>query len=67
MIKRQNCDRALHGSRQLQEILGGNAVADEYHIGRIAHNLHVVATYEGTSDVHSLILGRAITGIQGFY
>lgn len=67
MIKRQNCDRALFGARQLQEILGGNAVADEYHIGRIAHNLHVVATYEGTSDVHSLILGRAITGIQGFY
>lgn len=67
MIKRQNCERALAGSRQLQEILGGNAVADEYHIGRISHNLHVVATYEGTSDVHSLILGRAITGIQGFY
>ncbi|ORY85067.1 glutaryl-CoA dehydrogenase [Protomyces lactucae-debilis] len=67
MIKRQNCERALQGSRSLQEILGGNAVADEYHIGRISHNLHVVATYEGTSDVHSLILGRAITGIQGFY
>ncbi|BFZ53435.1 hypothetical protein PYCC9005_000458 [Savitreella phatthalungensis] len=67
MIKRQNCERALQGSRSLQEILGGNAVADEYHIGRISHNLHVVATYEGTSDIHSLILGRAITGIQGFY
>lgn len=67
MIKRQNCERALQGSRSLQEIHGGNAVADEYHIGRISHNLHVVATYEGTSDVHSLILGRAITGIQAFY
>ncbi len=67
MIKRQNCERALQGSRQLQEILGGNAISDEYHIGRISHNLHVVATYEGTSDVHSLILGRAITGIQAFY
>lgn len=44
MIKRQNCDRALAGTRVLQEIFGGNAVSDEYHIGRIGHNLHVVQT-----------------------
>jgi glutaryl-CoA dehydrogenase len=44
MIKRQNCDMALRGARQLQEVFGGNAVSDEYHIGRIAHNLHVVQT-----------------------
>jgi glutaryl-CoA dehydrogenase len=44
MIKRQNCDRALIGTRTLQEVFGGNAVSDEYHIGRIGHNLHVVQT-----------------------
>lgn len=44
MIKRQNCDRALANTRVLQEVFGGNAVSDEYHIGRIGHNLHVVQT-----------------------
>jgi glutaryl-CoA dehydrogenase len=44
MVKRQNCDRALTGTRVLQEVFGGNAVSDEYQIGRIAHNLHVVQT-----------------------
>ncbi|KAI9676835.1 MAG: hypothetical protein M1817_006674 [Caeruleum heppii] len=66
MIKRQNCDRALVNSRRLQEIFGGNAVSDEYHIGRHVANLFVTQTYEGQSDIHSLILGRAITGIQAF-
>ncbi|RMJ22198.1 Glutaryl-CoA dehydrogenase [Aspergillus sp. HF37] len=66
MIKRQNCDRALHNSRVLQEIFGGNAASDEYHIGRHVANLFVVQTYEGQSDIHSLILGRAITGVQAF-
>ncbi|KAL1953459.1 hypothetical protein VTO42DRAFT_2797 [Malbranchea cinnamomea] len=66
MIKRQNCDRALAGARTLQEIFGGNAASDEYHIGRHVANLFVVQTYEGQSDIHSLILGRAITGIQAF-
>ncbi|KAL2865995.1 acyl-CoA dehydrogenase/oxidase [Aspergillus lucknowensis] len=64
MIKRQNCDRALANSRTLQEIFGGNATSDEYHIARHAANLFVVQTYEGQSDIHALILGRAITGIQ---
>ncbi|KAK4457753.1 putative mitochondrial glutaryl-CoA dehydrogenase precursor [Cladorrhinum samala] len=66
MVKRQNCDRALHNSRVLQEIFGGNAVSDEYGIGRHVANLYVTQTYEGQSDIHSLILGRAITGIQAF-
>ncbi|KAK6580009.1 hypothetical protein PZA11_007717 [Diplocarpon coronariae] len=66
MIKRQNCDRALQNARTLQEVFGGNAVSDEYGIGRHVANLFVTQTYEGQSDIHSLILGRAITGIQGF-
>ncbi|KAF8250216.1 acyl-CoA dehydrogenase NM domain-like protein [Wilcoxina mikolae CBS 423.85] len=66
MIKRQNCDRALVGARALQEIFGGNAVSDEYGIGRHVANLFVTQTYEGQSDIHSLILGRAITGVQAF-
>jgi glutaryl-CoA dehydrogenase len=51
MIKRQNCDRALVGTRVLQEVFGGNAVSDEYHIGRIAQNLHVVQTVLSCEDV----------------
>ncbi|KAI0534875.1 mitochondrial glutaryl-CoA dehydrogenase-like protein [Xylaria digitata] len=66
MIKRQNCDRALYNARVLQEIFGGNAASDEYHIGRHVANLFVTQTYEGQSDIHSLILGRAITGVQAF-
>lgn len=53
MIKRQNCDRALHNARTLQEIFGGNAVSDEYGIGRHVANLFVTQTYEGQSDIHS--------------
>jgi glutaryl-CoA dehydrogenase len=67
MIKRQNCDRALWNARILQEVFGGNAASDEYGIGRHVANLFITAVYEGQSDIHSLILGRAITGIQGFY
>ncbi|KAK7757452.1 hypothetical protein SLS62_000467 [Diatrype stigma] len=66
LVKRQNCDRALANARTLQEIFGGNAVSDEYMIGRHVANLFVTQTYEGQSDIHSLILGRAITGIQAF-
>ncbi|KAK4161840.1 putative mitochondrial glutaryl-CoA dehydrogenase precursor [Cladorrhinum sp. PSN259] len=66
MVKRQNCDRALYNARVLQEIFGGNAVSDEYGIGRHVANLYVTQTYEGQSDIHSLILGRAITGVQAF-
>ena len=66
MIKRQNCDRALINTRTLQEIFGGNAVSDEYHIGRHVSNLFVTQTYEGQSDIHALVIGRAITGMQAF-
>jgi len=48
-------------------MLGGNGIVDEYHIIRHAANLETVNTYEGTSDIHALILGRAITGHQAFY
>jgi glutaryl-CoA dehydrogenase len=67
MIKRQNCDRALVGARALQEIFGGNAVSDEYGIGRHVANLFVVQTYEGQSDIHSkwipLLLGKGKVGL----
>ncbi|KAI9883162.1 MAG: hypothetical protein M1823_005076 [Watsoniomyces obsoletus] len=66
LVKRENCNRALSNARALQEIFGGNAVSDEYGIGRHVANLFVTQTYEGQSDIHSLILGRAITGIQAF-
>ncbi|KAK9467309.1 acyl-CoA dehydrogenase/oxidase [Lipomyces arxii] len=67
LIKRHNCDRALEDTRKLMEIFGGNAVSDEYHIGRIVANLFVVQTYEGQSDIHALALGRQITGFNAFY
>jgi len=56
MVKRQNCDRALYNARVLQEIFGGNAVSDEYGIGRHVANLFVTQTYEGQSDIHSMFL-----------
>ncbi|KAM5346011.1 hypothetical protein ACJ41O_011872 [Fusarium nematophilum] len=67
IIKKQNCDRALIGARTLQEIFGGNAVSDEYHIGRHVANLFVVQTYEGQSDIHSMIIGKGVVGLQAFY
>jgi len=66
MVKRNNCGKALEHSRRLLDILGGNACSDEYHVGRHVANLQVVNTYEGTYDIHTLILGKAITGIQAF-
>ncbi|KAF8504730.1 glutaryl-CoA dehydrogenase [Russula emetica] len=66
IVKRNNCGKALYHSRVLLDILGGNATASEYHIGRHVGNLQVTNTYEGTSDIHTLILGKAITGIQAF-
>jgi len=65
MIKRQNCDRALVGARNLQEIFGGNAVSDEYHIGRHVANLFVAQTYEGQSDIHSGLSLRGEVGEVG--
>ncbi|KAG8957603.1 hypothetical protein FRC03_009980 [Tulasnella sp. 419] len=66
IVKRNNCGKALQGARTLLDILGGNACSDEYHIGRHAQNLQVANTYEGTHDIHTLILGRSITDIQAF-
>jgi glutaryl-CoA dehydrogenase len=66
MIKRSNCMTALDISRQARDIFGGNGISDEYHIMRHMTNLEAVNTYEGTNDIHGLILGRAITGIPSF-
>jgi len=66
MIKRNSCGKSLQIAREARDILGGNGVADEYHIIRHVMNLEAVNTYEGTHDIHALILGRAITGLQAF-
>lgn len=66
MVKRNNCGKALQHSRVILDIFGGNAASDEYHVGRHVANLQVVNTYEGTYDIHGLILGKAMTGIQAF-
>lgn len=66
MIKRNNAGKALEIARTMRDTLGGNGIADEYHIIRHVMNLEAVNTYEGTHDIHALILGRAITGIAAF-
>jgi glutaryl-CoA dehydrogenase len=66
MVKRTNCGNALRIARECRDMLGGNGIVDEYHIIRHAMNLEAVNTYEGTNDIHALILGRAITGLQSF-
>ena len=66
LIKRNNCGKALEVARNARDMHGGNGIADEYHVIRHLVNLETVNTYEGTHDVHALILGRAITGIQAF-
>jgi len=66
MLKRNNCGKALDIARTARDMHGGNGVSDEYHVVRHMMNLEAVNTYEGTHDVHALILGRAQTGIQAF-
>lgn len=66
LIKRNSCGKALDIARQCRDMLGGNGISDEYHVIRHMMNLEAVNTYEGTHDVHALILGRAITGIPSF-
>lgn len=66
LIKRNNCGKALDIARMARDMHGGNGVSDEYHVIRHAMNLEAVNTYEGTHDVHALILGRAQTGLQAF-
>lgn len=66
MIKRNSCGKAIEIARTARDMHGGNGVSDEYHVIRHVMNLEAVNTYEGTHDVHALILGRAQTGIQAF-
>ncbi|ATP30161.1 acyl-CoA dehydrogenase [Chromobacterium violaceum] len=66
LIKRNNCGKALDIARVARDMHGGNGICDEFHVIRHVMNLEAVNTYEGTHDVHALILGRAQTGIQAF-
>lgn len=66
MLKRNNCGKALDIARLSRDMLGGNGISDEYHVIRHMMNLEAVNTYEGTHDIHALILGRAQTGIAAF-
>jgi glutaryl-CoA dehydrogenase len=67
LIKRNNCGKALDIARMARDMHGGNGIADEFHVIRHMVNLETVNTYEGTHDVHALILGRAQTGLQAFF
>jgi glutaryl-CoA dehydrogenase len=66
LMKRNNCGKALDIARAARDMHGGNGIADEFHVIRHVMNLEAVNTYEGTHDIHALILGRAQTGIQAF-
>jgi len=66
LVKRNNCGKALDVARAARDMLGGNGIADEFHIIRHVMNLETVNTYEGTHDIHALILGRAITDLPAF-
>jgi glutaryl-CoA dehydrogenase len=67
LVKRNSCGKALDIARTARDMHGGNGISDEYHVIRHVMNLEAVNTYEGTHDVHALILGRAQTGIQAFF
>ena len=67
MMKRNNCGKALDVARAARDMHGGNGISDEFHVMRHMVNLETVNTYEGTHDVHALILGRAQTGLQAFF
>ena len=66
LIKRNSCGKSLEIARLARDMLGGNGIVDEYHVMRHLCNLETVNTYEGTHDIHALILGKAITGRQAF-
>jgi len=66
VIKRNSCGKSLDAARLARDMLGGNGISDEYHVIRHCMNLEAVNTYEGTHDIHALILGRQITGLQAF-
>jgi glutaryl-CoA dehydrogenase len=65
-IKRNNCGKALDIARAARDMHGGNGIAEQFHVMRHAQNLETVNTYEGTHDVHALVLGRAQTGLAAF-
>jgi glutaryl-CoA dehydrogenase len=67
MLKRNNCGKALEIARVARDMHGGNGISEEFHVMRVMANLETVNTYEGTHDIHALILGRAQTGIQAFF
>lgn len=66
LVKRNSCAKALDIARNARDILGGNGISDEYHVIRHCMNLEAVNTYEGTSDIHTLILGKNLTDIAAF-
>jgi glutaryl-CoA dehydrogenase len=67
LLKRNNCGKALDIARLARDMHGGNGISDEFHVMRVLSNLETVNTYEGTHDIHALVLGRAQTGIQAFF
>src|SRR5690625_4374909 len=67
ILKRNSCGKALDVARMARDMLGGNGISDEFGVARHLVNLEVVNTYEGTHDIHALILGRAQTGLQAFF
>jgi len=67
LLKRNNCGKALDIARLARDIHGGNGISEEFHVMRVLCNLETVNTYEGTHDIHALVLGRAQTGIQAFF
>jgi glutaryl-CoA dehydrogenase len=67
LMKRNNCGKALDIARVARDMHGGNGISEEFHVMRVLSNLETVNTYEGTHDIHALILGRAQTGIQAFF
>ncbi len=66
LVKRNSCGKALEIARKARDMHGGNGISEDYHVMRHLMNLETVNTYEGTHDVHALILGRAQTGLQAF-
>jgi glutaryl-CoA dehydrogenase len=67
LMKRNNCGKALDIARQARDMHGGNGISSEYDVMRHLQNLETVNTYEGTHDIHALILGRSQTGAQAFF
>jgi glutaryl-CoA dehydrogenase len=66
LLKRNNCLKSLTVARNARDMLGGNGISDEYHVIRHMLNLEAVNTYEGTQDIHALIVGKGITQISSF-